>query len=269
MEEFQVVTRKNKKNWKKSKNLKKNEIPLLDGDTSPVIDVDKCIGRIEDIKSSMETCDFWRTIKEEIIEEALFKSLDVKEIVLYGIGSIANSKIAQHQLSLVLLITQYLKIKVMYYDPVLNDQEHLVLNGFNFVRILYNEECKRSVSIPTLFVMFHCGKAMYNNLLWANWKQLSNLVVIGNAFSSYVDRIPSSQLKQTAPYIEKVIPFTKETSITNSYHFNDVFNDTAIHVFPDDLLRKADSSFWENVKEPESNHEDVEIISKKEEGFTE
>ena len=67
----------------------------------------------------------------------------------------------------------------------------------------------------------------------------------------------------------QVIPYTKETLITNSYHFDDVFNDTAIHVFPEDLLHRADSTFWKDAPEPVSNPEDVEIISKKEESIAE
>lgn len=43
---------------------------------------------------------------------------------------------------------------------------------------------------PTLFYMVHCGKALYNNLLWRNWAPaaLSNMVIIGNSFKGMQER---------------------------------------------------------------------------------
>ena len=41
----------------------------------------------------------------------------------------------------------------------------------------------------TLFFMLHCGKPLYNSVLWANWgPELSNVVILGNRFTSYQER---------------------------------------------------------------------------------
>lgn len=42
----------------------------------------------------------------------------------------------------------------------------------------------------TLFYMVHCGKALYNNLLWRNWSvgALSKMVIIGNSFRGTWER---------------------------------------------------------------------------------
>ena len=41
----------------------------------------------------------------------------------------------------------------------------------------------------TLFFMLHCGKPLYNSVLWANWGLgLSNVIILGNRFSSYQER---------------------------------------------------------------------------------
>ena len=37
--------------------------------------------------------------------------------------------------------------------------------------------------------MLHCGKPLYNSVLWANWGPgLSNVIILGNRFSSYQER---------------------------------------------------------------------------------
>lgn len=38
--------------------------------------------------------------------------------------------------------------------------------------------------------MVHCGKALYNNLLWSNWsaEALSQMVVVGNSFRGFEER---------------------------------------------------------------------------------
>lgn len=51
------------------------------------------------------------------------------------------------------------------------------------------QEGKRKVERLTLFFMLHCGKPLYNSVLWANWgPRLSNVIILGNRFSSYQER---------------------------------------------------------------------------------
>lgn len=58
---------------------------------------------------------------------------------------------------------------------------------------------------PTLFYMVHCGKALYNNLLWRNWAPaaLSNMVIIGNSFKGMQERCAPSP----APFL-LCLPFS-------------------------------------------------------------
>ena len=63
-------------------------------------------------------------------------------------------------------------------------------NSYMFTFIMLVQMCKHTAQQATLFYMPHCGKAMYNNLLWANWNPtlLSQIAIVGNRFSSYNER---------------------------------------------------------------------------------
>ena len=96
------------------------------------------------------------------------------------------------------------------YDPVLSSTEETALEELGFTYIHHNEVhvvaylhagsvnltisthqlCRRRAEVPMLFYMPHCGRAMYNNLLWANWSPqlLAKMALIGNSFHSYIER---------------------------------------------------------------------------------
>ena len=190
--------------------------------------------------------------------------VDCKEIITYGIGHIATCPIARFQFALLLLMKKWLNLPCLLYDPVLVSKEIDIVKHFDISVLEVNEECKRSVDRRTLFYMPHCGKPMYNNLLWANWgKSLENLCIIGNSFSTYSIRTPSRLLKETVRYMADITPYTCQHDVPNSFHHKDVFNDISIHTFRKDILEAAPESMWKDCSEPVSNEEDVEIIRKK------
>jgi hypothetical protein len=53
------------------------------------------------------------------------------------------------------------------------------------------QEGKRQCEKTTVFYMPHCGKSLYNNLLFANWSpdRLCQLIIIGNSFSNIVQKL--------------------------------------------------------------------------------
>ncbi|XP_063050279.1 SRR1-like protein [Engraulis encrasicolus] len=190
----------------------------------------------------------------------------VQESVCYGLGSFSTCVTARYQLALLLLLLDALEIAVercSVYDPVFSTSECETLRNLGFKVILENEEGKRAVHQPTLFYLMHCGKALYNNLLWRNWNchDLVNLVVIGNSFLGIQERTLQRELERDYPYLLTATGVCEETALPCSQRFLDVFNDTSLIRFRPESLRQLPASSWTDPEEPQYQHcQDLEII---------
>ncbi|GAB1597987.1 SRR1-like protein [Argonauta hians] len=192
------------------------------------------------------------------------------ELVTYGIGNFAECKIAQYQLALMMVIFDLLKLtsyQCYTYDPVWSDVEKSVIQSIGSSLISKNEEGKRRCECNkvTLFLMPHCGTALYNNLLWANWgpSHLTNLIIVGNSFHNIIQRHPDRVLQEKAAYIHRIFPAIDEVMLPNTFVYSDIFNDTAIHCFSRKRLKKLPEDLWRDIAEPEYDPSDVEIILNK------
>ncbi|CAH1247344.1 SRRD [Branchiostoma lanceolatum] len=177
---------------------------------------------------------------------------DFDAIVCYGLGRFSSCVTARYQLGLLLLLMEVLHVpgSCYVYDPVFSSSEKLLLEKLGCQLILTNEEGKRPVDRRTLFYMPHCGKPLYNNLLWANWgQQLSKLIILGNSLSNMALRFPRQELKKSAFYIHSILDYTKEVPLPNNFHFLDVFNDLSLHVFPVTDISPP-RSLWQRAAEP-------------------
>ncbi|PVD31728.1 hypothetical protein C0Q70_07146 [Pomacea canaliculata] len=113
------------------------------------------------------------------------------DMLVYGLGNFATCHIASYQLALMLALRDQRIVscdRCDVYDPRFTWWEKQILTDEGCSVIPHNEEGKRLCSRPTLVFMPHCGKALFNNFLWANWKLdvLTNLVILGNSFSSII-----------------------------------------------------------------------------------
>ncbi|XP_043925672.1 SRR1-like protein [Protopterus annectens] len=156
--------------------------------------------------------------------------------------------------------------KCHIYDPVFTEMEINLLKEFGLNVLCENEEGKHEVQNPTLFYMIHCGKALYNNLLWRNWlpESLAKMVIIGNSFQSIEQRLVARILQKDYTYIAKILQFTEEVPLPSSTRYLDVFNDTSVHWFPYKKLMDYPRTFWDSPAEPSYEHiEDLEIIRTK------
>ena len=124
------------------------------------------------------------------------------------VQDVFNSMIALgHQFALLLLIIDELKTldlnmdsssfleinSVELYDPVFNDiDKKLLTDIYSFKLESINCKCMKQVNLAgkkntetehvlNFFYMPHCGKALYNNLLYANWsiENLNSIMILG------------------------------------------------------------------------------------------
>ncbi|XP_053325497.1 SRR1-like protein [Spea bombifrons] len=286
--EWQVVRKKkstkNQKVNPKEQTVLKTEIYLCDTVQERKNVIQKLYSTMEDLRLS----EFWKTCQEcvqrvpplaseeydsnrgvvcslspDIIQEGVIQSFDC---VCYGLGNFSSCIISRHQLAFLLLFLEQFKIprsQSYVFDPLFSQMEVSVLQQLGLTVLLDNEEGKRVVHKPTVFYMLHCGKALYNNLLWCNWSQeaLSNMIIIGNSFKSIEERLLSRILQRDYMYIHQGLQIVEETPFPESCQYNDVFNDTSIHYFPMQKLRTLPADVWLLQEEPQYHEcEDLEII---------
>ncbi|XP_006261829.2 SRR1-like protein [Alligator mississippiensis] len=193
--------------------------------------------------------------------------------VCYGLGSVAACAAARPQLALLLLLLDELQVpreRCRVFDPVFSALDVAVLAELGLAVVSENEEGKHPAGDgTTLFYMIHCGKALYNNLLWSNWSvaALSKIIIVGNSFRGIEERLLSRILERDYSYIAKVLKGTEEIPLPTHPQYADVFNDTSVHWFPLPKLEELPSDTWLFQEEPTYQEcEDLEIIRKQDKG---
>ncbi|XP_058888858.1 SRR1-like protein isoform X1 [Acipenser ruthenus] len=197
------------------------------------------------------------------------------DCVCYGLGRFSSCASSRYQLALLLLLLESLQIpasRCYIYDPMFSNAEVGILEDFGMTVLTENEEGKRPAHRPTLFYLIHCGKALYNNLLWKNWsaRSLSQLTVIGNSFHGIEERLLTRDLQRDYKYISdenqqvfnsraQMLGVVREVPFPDSPRYLEVFNDTSVHCFPAERLRALPPELWDSPAEPDYQ-EDLEII---------
>uniref|UniRef100_A0A9J8CTS3 SRR1 domain containing n=2 Tax=Cyprinus carpio TaxID=7962 RepID=A0A9J8CTS3_CYPCA len=183
----------------------------------------------------------------------------LQHCVCYGLGHFASCVSARYQLAMLLLLLETLQWAVVpcmilcFPSPSVMPSENICSEG------------KRAVCQPTLFYLMHCGKALYNNLLWRNWtpQTLPKMIIIGNSFRGIQERMLQREFERDYSFLSNVASVCDETSLPCSPRFLDVFNDTALIQFPLENLNKLPECMWTEPSEPLYQHcQDLEIIQK-------
>ncbi|XP_029493875.1 SRR1-like protein isoform X1 [Oncorhynchus nerka] len=257
------------------------------------VDIDRTKQRITETMAELRCADFWFEWRDRLTTVAKADSPEVGgdpaagsdprpeggdrareapsgplECVCYGLGSFSCCVTARYQLAMLLLILESLQIPMEWcsvYDPVFSSGEMEVLRQLGLNVLTENEEGKRAVSRPTLFYLMHCGKALYNNLLWKNWSRdaLPLLTIIGNSFAGIQDRMIQRELQRDYSYIAHAVCVCEEWPLPCPSRLLDIFNDTALITFKPSSLCKLPQSAWREAPEPQYQHcPDLEIIQR-------
>lgn len=174
----------------------------------------------------------------------------IKQVVCYGIGNFSRTS-ASHfsaplwQLAFALALRDYIKDRLMrdvtmyYFDPCSTHFElEFLTECSQVVTITSNEKGRRHIdSKPTLFFMPHCPVSLYENVLYTNWEDLSNLFIVGNSLKLQLERLDRPKL----PCIELLEPFLNEIPIVitkdsgTSGNLLGAFNDTFVMTVNDQV----------------------------------
>jgi hypothetical protein len=190
----------------------------------------------------------------------------VKEITCYGIGHFVDCVGARYQFGLLLSLKDHFTARVSIFDPVFYSPEIEILRELGLEVITVNEEGKRKANpdTGTLIYLPHCPKQLTNNFLWTNWgPELKNCIIFSNSFSKIVESQPKRILNTSARYILNISPYTEELAVDNSFRYKDIFNDIAIHIFPQKKLNSVAQVFWNLCDEPKYSADETEFVTKK------
>ncbi|KAH7436755.1 hypothetical protein KP509_05G034800 [Ceratopteris richardii] len=131
------------------------------------------------------------------------------QVIIYGLGSIADSEISRCQFALILLLKQTCSWigPIEVFDPVLSRSECSVIARMGCVPATKDEKGRRRITSPTLFYMPHCEEWLYDNVLQANWipRLLKQIVILGNSFQEYHERwsVPIGRKSLPPEYVLK------------------------------------------------------------------
>ncbi|KAI5079074.1 hypothetical protein GOP47_0006745 [Adiantum capillus-veneris] len=160
------------------------------------------------------------------------------DVVLYGLGSIANSEVSRCQLALILLLKERFSWVgiIEVYDPVLTLSECTVIKDMGCLPVALNEKGRRSIVRPTLFYMPHCEDWLYDNVLQANWAPctLRQIVILGNSFQDYQERWSSSGGRKPMwpSYVLKYQQLAKEVPLEANHSLDLAgFNNMSWHFY--------------------------------------
>ncbi|XP_037632520.1 SRR1-like protein [Sebastes umbrosus] len=292
-EEWQVARRR-KGAARKSKSLQVSSHSTCCQEEQ--LDIRKTVKRVRDTESELRCEEFWQEWKKQLrvagsaalseppenrdtegpiqqlgsSEEERGRPCQLQQLecVCYGLGSFSSCVSARFQLAMLLLLLDAGQIPLKdcsVYDPAFSSGERDVLRELGLTVLTENEEGKRLTAKPTLFYLMHCGKALYNNLLWKNWSTqcLPLMIIIGNSFNGIMDRTIEREFKRDYSYITQAVSVCEERQLPCPSRLIDVFSDTAVITFPTSSLNRLPPSTWAEPSEPQYQHcPDLEIIQR-------
>lgn len=175
------------------------------------------------------------------------------EIVAYGIGNFARSEIGSYQIALLLEIVEHYNFgsKIKVFDPKFKSWEIDWLTnrcGNNFFVPNENDMVRHKMKCgtPLFAYMPHCGRPMYNNILWSNWtsENIKNLVILGNSFEGFSLSDRSNELL----YLRRSKEICRDNLLPEFEPCYNAFNHCSVIDF--DIKKACETDFWSKFDSP-------------------
>ena len=191
----------------------------------------------------------------------------ISSIVCLGVGQFASSRPARYQLALALLLRDELlpseaggDERLHIYDPALSDLELECARLAGCAVRSSNEAGRIALPGRTLYLLLHCPRALYSNVLDANWgpEKLHKVIVLGNSFQALADALDASERTRTVGWcrVTRAASLVTETTLEAlasracSNDFDYAFSNTCLHTFDVAVMPAADDALWSRPFEP-------------------
>ena len=191
----------------------------------------------------------------------------VDAIVCLGVGRFAESRAARYQLALTLLLRDELLLRplsgdggasepsVHVYDPMLGALELRYAVEHAGCALRPENEAGRihMAGLRCLYICIHCPRALYSNLLAANWgpERLSKVLVLSNSFAALADALDPAEAAAAASWC-RVTRVTRrqpslvtEVPLASGGELEHALSNTSLHSFVEEsAMPPADDEVW-------------------------
>lgn len=175
------------------------------------------------------------------------------KVVVYGLGHVATSEVALHQLAMALLLQETMKnpnqseaTELLCYDPAFDVADRCLLEGAGCRVMERPDGFVDEEEEPVLFYMPHCEGPVYDMVLRFRWNlhKLQNTAILGNSFRTYREMWNGEGCKPTharrPAEVLRIAPCTAETELPDPEDLVvGAFNNTSLMTFPVLLLEQA------------------------------
>jgi hypothetical protein len=209
----------------------------------------------------------------------------VAAIVCLGVGRFAVSRAARYQLALALLLRDALqppaaaagqapaeRAELHLFDPLLGEHELRCARERGCTLRPHNEAGKVALPGRTLYLVLHCPRALYSNLLEANWgpERLPEVLVLGNSFAALADAPTAAEAARTAAWcrVTRAAPLVTERPCSamlaagsGAADFEHAFANTSLHSFRREAMPPADDALWTRPLGPAPAPSDVGLLA--------
>lgn len=218
----------------------------------------------------------------------------IDSIVCLGVGNFASQYSARCQLALAMLLREDLLAQrseptekhaepldrgeeksrgvLHLFDPMFDalEQRFLELDERCYLRPR-NEEGRVRVHPPgrrCLFLLPHCPRQLYSNILEANWGpiELPNVLVLGNSFGALADALDPSERESTRGWCRVTrcahlaTEHTCEQLGGKPGEFDHAFANTSLHIFDAAAMPPDGDAIWARAFEPAPKPSDKGLL---------